>query len=95
MKMSTTWVWGEADEEDKVRHAQGRPLYEMGVNILGWNWGKWMAGGFKVQGNSSKFSVYKLSDGGKRKWVPHGFGVNQMTGIKSDMLRRDPSMKWV
>ena len=33
--MSTTRFRGEADEEDKVRHAQGRPLYEMVVNILG------------------------------------------------------------
>ena len=33
--MSTTRFKGEADEGDEVRHAQGRPLYEMGVNILG------------------------------------------------------------
>ena len=44
--MSTTRFMGEADEGDKVRHAQGRPLYEMGVNIF---WGEiggngWLAG---------------------------------------------------
>ena len=33
--MGTTQFRGEADEEDKVRHAQGRPLYGIGVNILG------------------------------------------------------------
>ena len=33
--MSTTRFRGEADEDDEVRHAQGRHLYEMGVNILG------------------------------------------------------------
>ena len=33
--MSTTRFRGEADEGDKVRHARGRPFYEMGVNILG------------------------------------------------------------
>ena len=33
--MSTTQFRGEADEGDKVRHAQGSSLYEMGVNILG------------------------------------------------------------
>ena len=33
--MSTTRFMGEADEEDKVRHAQERPLYEICVNILG------------------------------------------------------------
>ena len=33
--MSTTRFKGEADEEYKARHAQGRPLYERGVNFLG------------------------------------------------------------
>ena len=33
--MSTTRFRGEADEEDEVRHAHGRLLYEMGVDILG------------------------------------------------------------
>ena len=32
--MSTTRFWGEPDDEDKVRRAQGRLLYEIGVNIL-------------------------------------------------------------
>ena len=32
--MSTTRFRGEADEDDKVRNAQWRHLYEMGVNIL-------------------------------------------------------------
>ena len=44
--MGTTQFRGQADEGDKVRHAQGRPLYEMGVNIF---WGEiggngWPAG---------------------------------------------------
>ena len=55
--MRTTRFWGEPDDGIKIRRAKGRLLYEMGVNILGSNWGKWMAGGFKVQGNSTKFSV--------------------------------------
>ena len=38
--MSTTRLKGEADEGDKVRHAQGRPLYGTVVNILGLKWGK-------------------------------------------------------
>ena len=33
--MGTTQFRGEADEGDKVRHAQGRPLYEMGVIYFG------------------------------------------------------------
>ena len=33
--MSITRFWGEPDDEDKVRRAQGRPFYEMGINILG------------------------------------------------------------
>ena len=33
--MGTTRFRGEADEGDKVRHAQGRTLYETGVNISG------------------------------------------------------------
>ena len=33
--MSTTRFRGEADEGDKVRHAQGRPLYEMGADTFG------------------------------------------------------------
>ena len=32
--MSTTRFRGEADEDDKVRHAQCGHLYEIGVNIL-------------------------------------------------------------
>ena len=32
--MSTTRFKGEADKVDEVRHAQGRPLFEIGVNIL-------------------------------------------------------------
>ena len=55
--MSTTRFEGEADEGDKIRHAQGKPFYGIYVNILGLNWGKWMAGGFKVQRHSTKFSV--------------------------------------
>ena len=42
--MSTTRFWGEPDDGDKVRRAEERPLYEMGVNISGSNWGKWVAG---------------------------------------------------
>ena len=33
--MSTTRFLGEPDDGDKVRRAQGRLLYEMGVNMLG------------------------------------------------------------
>ena len=33
--MSTTRFRGEADEDDQVRHAQGRHLHEMGVKIWG------------------------------------------------------------
>ena len=33
--MGTTRFRIEADEGDEVRHAQGRPFDEMGVNILG------------------------------------------------------------
>ena len=33
-EMSTTRFKCEADEGDKVRHAQGRPFDEMGVNIV-------------------------------------------------------------
>ena len=33
--MGATQFGGEADEGDGVRHAQGRPLYEMSVNIFG------------------------------------------------------------
>ena len=61
--MSTTRFWGEPDDGVKVRHTEGGPLYEMGVNILGRIRGKWMAGGFKFQRNTTKFSVYKPSDG--------------------------------
>ena len=32
--MNTTRFKGGADEGDIVRHVQGRPLYEMGVNIF-------------------------------------------------------------
>ena len=35
--MSTTRFWGEPDDGDKVRRAQGRPLYEIGCQIF---WGK-------------------------------------------------------
>ena len=31
--MSTTWFWGKPDDEVEVRHAEGGPLYEMGVTI--------------------------------------------------------------
>ena len=37
--MNTTRFWGEPDDGDKVRRAEGRPLSEIGVNILGWNLG--------------------------------------------------------
>ena len=33
--MSTTRFRGEADEDDKIGHAQERPVNEMGVNNLG------------------------------------------------------------
>ena len=33
--MGTTQFRGEADEEDRVRHAHGRPLHGKGVNIFG------------------------------------------------------------
>ena len=33
--MSTTRFRGKAEKDDQVRHAQGRNLHEMGVNILG------------------------------------------------------------
>ena len=33
--MSTTRFWGEPDDGVKVRHAEGEPLHEMGVKILG------------------------------------------------------------
>ena len=32
--MSTTRFWGEPNNGDKVRRAQGRLLYEMVLNIL-------------------------------------------------------------
>ena len=48
--MSTTRFWGEPDHGVKVRHAEGGPLYEMGVKILGGIRGKSIAGGFKVEG---------------------------------------------
>ena len=35
--MSTTRFWGEPDDGVKVRHADGGPLYEMGVEIWGLN----------------------------------------------------------
>ena len=38
--MSTTRFKGGADEGDKARHAQGRPLYEMNVNNLGVRFGR-------------------------------------------------------
>ena len=31
--MSTTGFWGEADNEFKIRHAEGGPLYEIGAKI--------------------------------------------------------------
>ena len=34
-KMSTTRFWGEPDDGVKVRHAEGEPLYVMGVKIRG------------------------------------------------------------
>ena len=37
--MSTTRFWGDPDDGDKVRRAEERPLYEMGGNISGSNWG--------------------------------------------------------
>ena len=52
--MSTTRFWGEPDDGVKVRHAKGRPLYEMCLKILGWIRGKSMAGGFKVEGGLQK-----------------------------------------
>ena len=33
--MSTTRFWGEPDKVVKVRHAEGGPLYEIGVKIWG------------------------------------------------------------
>ena len=44
--MSTTRFSGEQNDGVKVRHADGEPLYEMGVKIRGWIRGKSMAGGF-------------------------------------------------
>ena len=44
--MSITRFWGETDDGVKVRHADGGPLYEMGVKIWGWIRGKSMFGGF-------------------------------------------------
>ena len=43
-------VLGEKDDGVKVRHAEGGPLYEIGVKIWGWIRVKLMAGGFKVEG---------------------------------------------
>ena len=34
--MSTTRLWDESDNDDEVRHAQMRALYEMDVIILRW-----------------------------------------------------------
>ena len=31
--MSTTRFWGEPNDGVKVRHAEGGPLYEMGVEV--------------------------------------------------------------
>ena len=92
--MSTTRFCAEPDEEDKVRHAQGRPIHEKSVIMLGWNWGKWMAGGYKIFGSSTSSVYVSQVWWGKRKWVPDGCGVNQTTGMNPDMLRADPSMKW-
>ena len=33
--MSTTRFWGETDDGVKVRHAEGGPLYGVGVKIWG------------------------------------------------------------
>ena len=47
--MSTTRFWDELDDRCEVRRAEGRPLYGMRGNILGWIMGKWMVGEFKVE----------------------------------------------
>ena len=60
--MGTTQFRGEADEGDRVRHAQGRPLYEMDVNILGEIEGNGWPAGSKFRGTLPS-SVYKKSDG--------------------------------
>ena len=55
--MGTTQFRGEADEGDRVRHAQGRPLYEMDVNILGEIGRNGWPAGSKVRGTLPS-SVY-------------------------------------
>ena len=93
--MSTTRLWGEPDNRNEVRHAQMRPLHGVGVITLKWNWGEWMYGRFKVWVSFTSSVYISQVWLGKRKWVPHGCGMNQNTRMKSDVRKRDPSMEWV
>ena len=60
--MGTTQFRGEADEGDKVRHAQWSSLYEMGVLFWGEIGGNGWPAGSKFRGTLPS-SVYKKSDG--------------------------------
>ena len=59
----------------------------MGTIICNWcdnlevRFEKWMAEKFKVEGILN-IGLCKPSNGGKREWVPHSYGVNQTTGLK-------------
>ena len=91
--MSTTRFWGEPDDGVKVRHAKGGPLYEIGVKIWGGVGGNRWPEGSKLRG-STKTAICKRSDGVKENEY-HAVRVNQTSGLTSDMLMVDPSMKWV
>ena len=61
--MSTTRFWGEPDDGDKVRRAQGRPLYEMGGKYFGVILGEMDGRRVQSAGVLFQFSVNKPSYG--------------------------------
>ena len=62
--MSTTRFWGTPDDGVKVRHAEGGPVFEMGVKIWGELGGNRWPEGSKLRG-SIKTAICKPSDGVK------------------------------